>query len=191
MTIKFITRNDIEWAVDDNNNRYSFDYLESKEKAVKALESLEDCYDCVNCQNCVDCYDCHDCVDCYDCHNCYDCVNCVNCRDCRDRKKELKIPIPKIDKIHQKIYKASSAKSSLDMSSWHTCDTTHCRAGWVVHLAGKEGYILEKIFTTPLAASMIYRESSNLEVCMPDFYDTDERALDKMKELADKERLSE
>ena len=73
------------------------------------------------------------------------------------------------------------------MNQWHTCDTTHCRAGWVVHLAGSEGKALEERFRTPLAALMIYRESSALKVGMNDFYDTNEIALRKMKELAEKE----
>ena len=25
---------------------------------------------------------------------------------------------------------------SLEMEQWHTCDTTHCLAGWAIHLAG-------------------------------------------------------
>lgn len=70
------------------------------------------------------------------------------------------------------------------MGSWHTCDTTHCRAGWVIHLAGKEGYELEKRFNTPLAALMIYRESSNIKVHTPDFYKNNGEALESMKELA-------
>ena len=77
------------------------------------------------------------------------------------------------------------------MCTWHTCNTTHCRAGWVVHLAGEEGYKLEKRFSTPLAASMIYRESSSIGVHMPEFYKNDMNALENMKELADEEKLSE
>jgi hypothetical protein len=30
------------------------------------------------------------------------------------------------------------------MATWHRCATTHCIAGWAVHLAGPEGYKLEK-----------------------------------------------
>jgi len=28
---------------------------------------------------------------------------------------------------------------SLDMGSWHGCETTHCLAGWAQHLSGEEG----------------------------------------------------
>jgi len=43
------------------------------------------------------------------------------------------------------------------MDSWHTCNTTHCRAGWIVHLAGKEGYELEKETNTSFAAMVLCR----------------------------------
>jgi hypothetical protein len=44
--------------------------------------------------------------------------------------------------------------SALDMSTWHTCATTHCIAGWAIHQAGAEGYKLEKA-TSPDAAGAI------------------------------------
>ena len=56
------------------------------------------------------------------------------------------------------------------MDSWHTCNTTHCRAGWIVHLAGKEGYELEKETNTSFAAMMIYKASSDIIPTFNDFY---------------------
>ena len=73
------------------------------------------------------------------------------------------------------------------MSRWHTCDTTHCRAGWVVFLAGEEGKELERRFDTPLAASMIYRESSDIKVRMTDFFKNAEQAMESIKKAADEE----
>ena len=70
------------------------------------------------------------------------------------------------------------------MSSWHTCDTTHCRAGWVVHLAGAAGYELERFHDTPLAAQLIYRESG-FKINPVRFYDNNEDALADMKRLAE------
>ena len=62
------------------------------------------------------------------------------------------------------------------MSDWHTCGTTHCRAGWVVHLAGEAGYALERFHNTALAAQLIYRESgAPINPCR--FYDDNEEAL--------------
>ena len=70
------------------------------------------------------------------------------------------------------------------MATWHTCSTTHCRAGWVVHLAGEAGYALERFHNTALAAQLIYRESG-YEINPCRFYDGHEDALADMKKLAE------
>ena len=70
------------------------------------------------------------------------------------------------------------------MGSWHSCNTTHCRAGWVVHLAGEAGYALERFHNTALAAQLIYRESGT-PVSPVRFYETNEEALADMKRLAE------
>jgi hypothetical protein len=94
-------------------------------------------------------------------------------------------PIPKIENINQQVYAAATAKStSLQMNTWHTCDTSHCRAGWVVHLAGEPGYALERFFNTALAAQLIYRESG-APINPGRFYDTNEEALADMKRAAE------
>ncbi|OYZ07674.1 MAG: hypothetical protein B7Y36_19020 [Novosphingobium sp. 28-62-57] len=69
---------------------------------------------------------------------------------------------PIIAQIHQRVYEAASQPNALNMSDWHTCDTTHCRAGWVVALAGDEGKALEKRIGTPAAATLIYEVSELL-----------------------------
>ena len=68
----------------------------------------------------------------------------------------------------------------------HACRTTHCRAGWAVHLAGEEGYALERFYNWDLAARLIYRESG-YEINPARFYDSDENALADMKALAEAE----
>jgi hypothetical protein len=74
------------------------------------------------------------------------------------------------------------------MQKWHTCGTTHCRAGWVVHLAGDAGYALERFHNTALAAQIIYRESGyKINPCR--FYDNNEDALADMKRLAEGEAV--
>jgi hypothetical protein len=94
--------------------------------------------------------------------------------------------IPTIENIHQKIYEAASIPGSLEMSTWHTCEKTHCRAGWTVTLAGKEGKELERFFNTELAAMLIYRESG-YEINPARFYDDNAEALADMKRLAEKQ----
>ena len=93
-------------------------------------------------------------------------------------------PIPKIEDIHKKILAAVSIPDALNMGSWHSCETTHCRAGWVVHLAGKEGYALERFHDTLLAAQLIYRESG-YPIAPARFFDSNEDALADMKRLAE------
>jgi hypothetical protein len=73
------------------------------------------------------------------------------------------------------------------MGAWHTCKNTHCRGGWIVTLAGKEGKELEKFFGTAMAAMKIYDASDpdyKINPCR--FFDDNEDALEDMKKLAEK-----
>ena len=73
------------------------------------------------------------------------------------------------------------------MDSWHTCDTTHCRAGWVVTLAGKEGKELESKTSTLFAAMQIYKASSPIKVSPPRFFESNKIAMDDIKRCAELE----
>lgn len=95
--------------------------------------------------------------------------------------------VPVIENIHQKILEAVSAPNALNMAHWHTCDTTHCRAGWVVALAGKEGKALEEITSTPFAAMQIYKASSPIRVSPTRFYESNEVAMADIKRCAEEE----
>ena len=91
---------------------------------------------------------------------------------------------PVIPDIHREVYEAASQPGALDMGDWHTCETTHCRAGWVVALAGEAGKGLEDKIGTPAAATLIYLASDpNLEK-FPDFYCSNDAALADMARLA-------
>ena len=73
------------------------------------------------------------------------------------------------------------------MGAWHSCETTHCRAGWVTTLAGEAGRALEEICGHTLAAMLIYRESGYpINPCR--FFDSNEDALADMKRLAELEK---
>ena len=95
--------------------------------------------------------------------------------------------VPRIKSIHQAVYTAASAEGALDMSDWHTCETTHCWAGWVTTLAGEEGAVLEHVMGTAAAATLIYLASDPQLDRVPDFYATDAKALADMKRLAEQE----
>lgn len=95
-------------------------------------------------------------------------------------------PVPVIEDLHKKLYAAVQPPDALAMKTWHTCETTHCRAGWVVTLAGEAGKALENFFNTELAAMMIYDASCpgyRINPCR--FYDDNEAAMEDMRKLAE------
>jgi uncharacterized protein YjbI with pentapeptide repeats len=93
--------------------------------------------------------------------------------------------MPVINNIHQVVYEAASRPNALNMLTWHTCETTHCRAGWVTTLAGDAGKALEAEVGPHLAAFLIYRASDPSMVDAPNFHATDSDALADMKRLAE------
>ncbi len=96
----------------------------------------------------------------------------------------------KIENIHQRVYAAASTENALDMKNWHTCETTHCRAGWVITLAGDAGSALEYAMGTPAAAALIYQASDPLLEKIPNFYANKTDALADMKRFAELEAQS-
>ena len=69
----------------------------------------------------------------------------------------------------------------LDMGAWHTCETTHCRAGWTTKLAGEAGAALEARVGPKRAGEMIYLASCGYA---PHFFATTDRALDDLRKRA-------
>ena len=154
------------WLKDDNGNKCSVEYFGSEEAAQKALDSLKGCDNCTNCSRCSRCSRCSGCSDCSRCSDCSGCSGCSNVAFLYDKKNvkgdpdatawDGPPPIPTIENIHARVLEAATAKpTALNMSDWHTCGTTHCRAGWAVHLAGEAGYALERFHGTALAAQLI------------------------------------
>ena len=171
------------WIRDDNGNKCSVEYFGSEEAAKEALASLNDCDNCTNCFGCSDC------------SRCSNIAYLYNRRDLQGDpdgvRKSDPPPVPVISNIHQAVYAAASKPESLDMSTWHTCDNTHCWAGWVVTLAGDAGRQLEDFFDTPLAAMKILDASSPLRVSPVRFFETNDEALAAMKLLAEQEATPE
>jgi len=44
---------------------------------------------------------------------------------------------------------------ALRMDSWHSCQTTHCIAGWAIHQAGEPGRLLEETHGPEVAGRML------------------------------------
>lgn len=96
--------------------------------------------------------------------------------------------VPVIENIHQKVYAAASKPGALNMAEWHTCKSTHCRAGWVTKLAGKAGARLESdAGTISEAAWLIYQASDPSMIEIPSFSGSNEEALADMREFAERE----
>ena len=73
------------------------------------------------------------------------------------------------------------------MGKWHIA---HCRADWVVALAGEDGKELESQTDTAFAAMVIYRASSDIRVSPNMFYVRNEGALKDMKRCAKEEAVN-
>ena len=163
------------------------------------------CSDCSDCSDCSGCSRCSGCFGCYECSNCSSCSSCSRCSDCSDCYECSKCPdgsglfrysgvkdsppyiIPEIKSIHSEVLRATESEGSFSMRYWHTCETTHSRAGWVVHLAGEAGYALEKETSTAFAAAQIYKASSPISVSPTRFCESNEVAMDDIKRCATEE----
>jgi len=153
------------------------------------------CYGCSRCSDCSDCSRCSDCSGCSECHGCSGCYDCSGCSNIAllNGKKNLSpengekpgFPeIPAIKNIHQNILEIVSKPEALNMGAWHTCETTHCRAGWVVTLAGEEGKKLEHKTSTAFAAMQIYKKSSPISVSPVRFFEDNEKAMKDIERCA-------
>ena len=100
--------------------------------------------------------------------------------------------IPVIPQIDAAIEAALDAGGTLNMGTWHGpknawCGTTHCRAGWAVHLAGEKGKALEDRVGVQMAATLIYHASRPGQPS-PWFFDSDENALADIRKCAAEQR---
>lgn len=139
----------------------------------------EGCWSCLNCVNCIGCLECSDCTNCLNLENCRECVNFS-----ASANRSL-VLVPILTNIHQQVWAAVSQPGALNMSQWHVCSTTHCRAGWVVHLAGAAGYRLAEQLGHEDAARRIY-QASDPKMVLPwnAFYRTNEKAMADMERCA-------
>jgi hypothetical protein len=126
----------------------------------------------------------------------FDLVDDDYLESCADLSEFEVSGVPVIPNINTAILEAIQNGGKLDMRNWHNrekCGTTHCIAGWAVHLAGKAGYELEALVpmngdgdSTPVAAALIFAASG--WPIIPDFFDNNEDALSALKARAAKEQ---
>jgi hypothetical protein len=94
------------------------------------------------------------------------------------------LPKVVVKDLDTKILQAIDSGGTLSMSAWHTCETTHCRAGWAITLAGKRGKKLEENFGPQVAGTLIYLASTGR---VPDFFASDADAMCSIRRAATKE----
>jgi hypothetical protein len=80
------------------------------------------------------------------------------------------------------------AGAHLEMDAWHKCETTHCRAGWAIMLAGSAGRTLELMYGSEAAGNLIYA-ASRPGMRQPHFRASNEDALADIKACAAKDPL--
>ena len=95
--------------------------------------------------------------------------------------RRLRPDIPVVESLDQRMAEVTAIDGQLDMSTWHKCETTHCRAGWAITLAGDDGRKLETKVGPCAAGAMIYRASTGR---VPDFFATNERAREDIERCA-------
>ena len=96
--------------------------------------------------------------------------------------------VPEVPGLCKAILEAVEAEPKLfNMSTYHTetpCGTTHCMAGWAVHLAGEQGYALEKKIGPNAAGALIFAKSHGK---VPYFYGSNDVALEWLRNNAEPE----
>ena len=71
--------------------------------------------------------------------------------------------------------------ATLAMGDWHTCDTTHCLAGWAIHQAGTIGKTLESLHGPHMAGLLLLGHEA-----AGHFYDSDEDAIKWLRSVVQK-----
>ena len=106
--------------------------------------------------------------------------------------------IPNIDAAILAAIEENKAKGTndLDMKSWHGdedkaneaewCQTTHCRAGYAICLAGKEGFELEKKYGPANAGMFLYLKSTP-DAPIPNWTASNEAAMADIRARAEKQ----
>lgn len=90
--------------------------------------------------------------------------------------------VPAVPNIDAAILAAVEAGGKLDMGDWHSCATTHCRAGWAITLAGDAGRALEERFGPNVAGALIYAASGSHPT--PNWFTNNEDAMADLRERA-------
>ncbi len=73
---------------------------------------------------------------------------------------------------------AALQEGALEMRTWHTCDTTHCLAGWLIHQAGEVGRLLQAAVGPGVAGLMLGGVEAHSH-----FWDSNEAATEWLRSV--------
>jgi predicted TIM-barrel fold metal-dependent hydrolase len=76
---------------------------------------------------------------------------------------------------------ALAAPDALRMNGWHTCDTTHCIAGWAIAQAGEPGRLMEAVMGPEIAGLMLLGTEAHAH-----FFDADDTARAWLQEVLER-----
>ena len=109
---------------------------------------------------------------------------CLNGADLRRSNLRGAIGLPIAADARQRLRAVAMAaladRNALRMISWHTCETTHCIAGWAIHQAGEPGRILEALHGPELAGRMLLGHEAAMH-----FHDDDDAAKAWLQSVLD------
>lgn len=95
-------------------------------------------------------------------------------------------PFVRVPSLHRKMLRAIENYGALEMRIPHTCETTHCRAGWAAILLGPIGLQTERQLGWEIAGALISLAScEHLRGRTPSFTCANDRALADIRRLAD------
>jgi len=69
---------------------------------------------------------------------------------------------------------------ALEMDTWHTCETTHCIAGWAIYQAGEPGRILEALHGSAIAGRLLLGNEAAMH-----FHDDNDDAREWLQSVLD------
>jgi hypothetical protein len=95
--------------------------------------------------------------------------------------EELIIAFDAADRLKAVAANALATDAALEMDTWHTCNTTHCIAGWAIHLAGEPGRLLEELHGPSVAGLMLLGAEAHSH-----FFDSNEDARKWLQEVLER-----
>ena len=99
--------------------------------------------------------------------------------------EDYEIKIPLLKNLNSEVLASVlSNGNKLEMELVHVCKTTHCRAGWTIHVCGKQGYQLEKECENWEEAASLILKANYPDRDLPSFYSSNENGMLRLLEDA-------